>query len=69
MDVRDTGCENGNWIDWVHAYVLFRAFIFVRLDMYVMLPMSESVWLLSNVTLTCINFWRILKFFAKEFYF
>jgi hypothetical protein len=46
MDARDTGCENGNYIDWVHAYVHFsRAFIFVQLDMYVVLSMSESVWL------------------------
>lgn len=43
MDVRDTGCENGNWIDWVHAYVQCRAFIFVQLNMYVVLPVSESV--------------------------
>lgn len=45
MDVRDTGCENGNRIDWVHAYVQFRAFIFVQLNMYVVLPVSECVWL------------------------
>lgn len=45
MDIRDTGCENGNCIDWVHACVQFRAFMFVQLSMYVVLPVSESVWL------------------------
>jgi hypothetical protein len=45
MDIRDTGCESGNWLDGAHACVHWRGFIFVQLKVCVVLPVSESVLL------------------------
>lgn len=41
----------------------------MQLKAYVVLPVSDSVWLFSNVDLMCINPQRKLKFVTKEFYF